>query len=278
LPTSPENGQAFDNTAGRRRPDKPVLLLVEDHPDMARYIAACLADAEFDLLTAADGAQGLDMALEQVPDLVILDVMLPSLDGFEVCRSLKSDERTSHVPVILLTAMADRDSRLSGTRLGGDLYLEKPFDPEELRLQIGRLLTQQQRMRRHYLAQAGLAPPAPPEETSAAAASPNPFVEKVLELIRANLSDSRYSVEQLSRDALVSPAQLNRKLNALTGLSAGQLIRKLRLKKAEQQLADPNQPVAAVALACGFEDASYFGRIFKKEKGVSPAEWRKKNR
>ncbi len=258
-------------------PSVPLLLLVEDHPDMARYTAACLDNRGYQLLTATDGLQALNLAGQQIPDLIILDVMLPGLDGFEVCHRLKSDEKTAHIPILMLTALADRDSRLQGARQGADLYLEKPFDPEELTLQIDRLLALRRLLQRHYRAQAGLETAREAKMDATPIVPPtDPFIEKVLESIHAQLSNEGYSVEQLSREVFVSPAQLNRKLNALLGIPAGQLIRHVRLQTAERLLSDPQRSVASIALECGFGDASYFSRLFKQARGMRPAEWRKK--
>ncbi|MBL7775842.1 MAG: response regulator, partial [Saprospiraceae bacterium] len=267
FPTPVEANQPAPDT----RPDhRPLVHIVEDNPDVVRYLRACL-EPEYRVAVAADGKAGLEQATAEVPDLVISDVMMPEMDGLEMCLQLKTDVRTSHIPVILLTARADLDSRLQGLRHGADIYLAKPFDKTELALQIRNLLNGRKALQAHYLALATQQQPLPhagpaPEE--------NAFVLNMRAIVEAHLGDPAFAVERFCREAGMSNSNLHRKLTALTGRSANQFIRYIRLAKACTLLCDPERTIAAVADDCGFNDPVYFARAFKQEFGVSPSEYR----
>lgn len=263
-------------TVSRQPSTVPLILLAEDNADVVAYLASCLA-GEYRLAVAKDGQEAIELATEQVPDLLVTDVMMPRKDGFEVCRTLRADARTSHIPIVMLTAKADLDSKLEGLEHGADVYLAKPFHKEELRLRIRKLLEMRQKLQQYYLAAAGLGvggtvvkdlPPVPGEEDK--------FVRKVREVVDAHLDDSAFDVEQLCRAMAMSHSQLHRKLSALTGLAATKFIRHVRLSKAQEMLRDETLTVAAVAYDTGFSDPSYFGRVFRQEFGVSPQEWRER--
>ncbi len=254
----------------------PLVLLAEDNPDVVTYLASCLA-GEYRLAVAKDGQEAIEIAAEQIPDLLVTDVMMPRKDGFEVCRTLRADARTSHIPIVMLTAKADMDSKLEGLEYGADVYLAKPFHKEELRLRIRKLLEMRQKLQQHYLAAAGLAdgaivlkdlPAVPGEEDR--------FVRKVREIVDAHIDDSAFDVEQLCRAMAMSHSQLHRKLSALTGLAATKFIRYVRLSKAKELLQDEALTISSVAYDTGFTDPSYFGRVFRQEFGLSPQEWRER--
>ncbi|MFN0014207.1 MAG: ATP-binding protein, partial [Saprospiraceae bacterium] len=254
----------------------PLILLAEDNPDVVTYLASCLA-GEYRLAVAKDGQEAIEIASETVPDLLVTDVMMPRKDGFEVCRTLRTDTRTSHIPIVMLTAKADMDSKLEGLEHGADVYLAKPFNKDELLLRIRKLLEMRKTLQQHYLAAAGLAdgaivlrdlPAIPGEEDR--------FVRKVREIVDAHLNDSTFDVEQLCRAMAMSHSQLHRKLSALTGLAATKFVRHVRLSKAKEMLQDSNLTITAVAYDTGFTDPSYFGRVFRQEFGLSPQEWRER--
>ena len=253
----------------------PLILVAEDNPDVVAYLASCL-EGHYRLLVAKDGREAIDIALETVPDLAITDVMMPYKDGFEVCRTLRHDERTSHIPIVMLTAKADLESMLDGLEYGADAYLAKPFHKDELLLRIRKLLELRQQLRQHYLAVAGLdnRSDSPPENAAAAPVVEDRFVQKVRQAVEAHLDDNRFDVEQLCREIAMSHSQLHRKLSALTGLAATRFIRQVRLNKAKELLLNPALSITAIAFDTGFNDPSYFGRVFRLEFGVSPQEWR----
>jgi len=249
------------------------LLLIEDNADVVRYLSACLGE-QYHLSVASDGVQGLEQALEHIPDLIISDVMMPRMDGFEVCAALKQDERSSHIPVILLTAKGDMASKLEGLQHGADVYLVKPFNKEELLIRVQNLLESRRSLRAHYLALA--AHPSAPAEPNAPAQE-NAFVLKVRGIIEAHLTDPNLDVERLCREVGMSNSNLHRKLTALTGHSANRFVRYIRLTKACALLHDPELTIVAVAYDCGFNDPVYFARAFRQEFGMSPSEWRSAN-
>jgi len=272
---SPQGASPVAHIHGARPDDEdgPQLLLVEDNPDVVAYIAGCLAGHS--LQVARDGLEGLEMARANVPDLVISDVMMPRMDGFTFCRELRADERTSHIPVILLTARADIDSKLEGLDTGADAYLEKPFYPEELRLRIRKLLEMREKLQHYYLNAAGLQEISSAEGPSVVApAIEDAFIRRAREVVEQFLTDEQFNVERFCREMCLSHSQLHRKLSALTGMSANQFIRSLRLKKARELLLQPEIPIATVAFDSGFQDPAYFSRVFKQVYGVTPNEWR----
>jgi signal transduction histidine kinase/DNA-binding response OmpR family regulator len=252
-----------------------LILLVEDNPDVAAYIRSCLPTYRLEL--AVDGQEGLDKATELIPDLIISDVMMPRMDGFTLCQHLRDDERSSHIPIILLTAKADFESKLAGLDRGADVYLEKPFQPEELRLRIKKLLELREKLKQHYL-QTFSSPGYTALEVPVLEKKEDVFVQKIRECIEANLSDHTFSIEHLCKTVHLSQRQLQRKLEALTGFSPNQFIRNIRLNHAKVLLRDPDLSVTAVAYDCGFSDPSYFARVFKQEFGSTPLEWREADR
>lgn len=257
---------------GASSEDKPLVQIVEDNADVVRYLRACL-EPEYRLTVAPDGHAGIQRVFSDVPDLVVSDVMMPGMDGFEMCRQIKADERSSHIPVILLTARADMDSRLQGLRHGADIYLSKPFDKAELLLQIRNLLDSRKALQAHYLA---LASGAPASAVPGAPAEENAFVLKMRAIVEDHLADTAFDVDRFCREAGMSHSNLHRKLTALTGRSANQFIRHVRLSRACTLLRDPERTIAAVADDCGFNDPVYFARAFRQEFGVAPSEWRSK--
>ncbi|MBV6438686.1 MAG: Sensor histidine kinase RcsC [Saprospiraceae bacterium] len=246
------------------------ILLVEDHADVVRYLTACLGE-QYRLSVASDGIQGMEQALEHIPDLIISDVMMPRMDGFELCATLKRDDRSSHIPIILLTAKGDISSKLEGLQHGADTYLIKPFNKQELLVRVQNLLELRRSLQAHYLALAASSaapgePDVPPEE--------NTFVLKVRGIVEARLTDPHLDVENLCREVGMSSSNLHRKLTALTGYSANRFIRYIRLTKARTLLSDPELTIVAVAFDCGFNDPVYFARAFRQEFGISPSEYR----
>jgi len=206
--------------------------------------------------------------------------MMPRLDGFQLLRKLKADEFTSHIPVIMLTAKADKESKMEGISEGADAYLEKPFNNEELQLRVKKLLELRKTLQLFYLKKAGLsntplsatAPDESPETVTTV--TEDKFVIKVRELVEAHISDAEFSIEQLCGDLFMSHSKLHRKLDALTGCSPNKFVRIIRLKKAKQLLKSHEISIASIAIDCGFSDPGYFARVFKQEFGVTPNEWR----
>ncbi|MBA2761148.1 MAG: response regulator [Segetibacter sp.] len=264
-------------TDEKRNKEKQLILLVEDNADVVTYTASCLSD--YQVLVGKDGREGFDIAVEMIPDLIITDVMMPFVDGFELCRRLRNDEHTSHIPIIMLTAKADIESKIEGLQQGCDVYLQKPFHEEELLVRIKKLLELRKNLQQYYLKKLGLnnytsTDAVIPETKAVENKVEDVFVKKVREAIEANLADANFTVEQLCKLLFISHSQLHRKLEAVTGFSPNKFIRLIRINKAKELLKNPSNTIASVAYACGYNDPGYFTRVFKQDYGVTPQEWR----
>lgn len=246
----------------------PLALLIEDNQDVLQYLAACL-HGQYRLEMAENGQKGIEQAIELVPDIIISDVMMPEKDGFEVVKTLKQDERTSHIPIILLTAKADMESRLEGLEQGADAYLAKPFHKKELEVRLRKLIEIRQQLQGHYRTldpvKLGTGSKTDREVT---------FLNKVREALEARLSDEDYGIQELCADLAVSRTQLHRKLKALTGKSTSHVIRTIRLRKAMELLETSNLNVSEVGYAVGFTNRSHFTTVFKEEFGEAPSHFR----
>ncbi|RYY55514.1 MAG: hybrid sensor histidine kinase/response regulator [Chitinophagaceae bacterium] len=258
--------------------DLALILIVEDNPDVVAYTSSCLTD--YRVAVARNGQEGFEKARELVPDLIITDVMMPLLDGFGLSRQLRANEFTSHIPIIMLTAKADAGSRLEGISEGADVYLEKPFNPDELLLRIRKLLELRALLRKHYLDKAGIVPdviqsiPSPPNLLANEQVTEDNFVTRVREAVEKNIDQADFTVEHLCRLVFMSHSQLHRKLDALTGLSPNKFIRLVRLKKSKELLRSASLSISSIAIDCGYNDPGYFARVFKQEFGCTPQEWR----
>ncbi len=251
--------------------DRPVALLVEDHADVLTYLRACLQDA-YRLETARDGREGISKAIELVPDIIISDVMMPEVDGFELTRSLKEDERTSHIPILLLTAKAGRDSRLEGLDRGADAYLVKPFDRKELEVRLRKLIDLRRKLLERYSGQDGIRLP-----VRKASGRPTPderFLNRLSEVLDAHLEEEDFGINQLCETLGISRIQLHRKLKALAGTSASHFIRNYRLEKGRELLETTDLNISEVAYRVGFRNHSYFTESFRERYGMAPSEYR----
>ena len=244
--------------------DLPLALIIEDNPDVIRYLNTCL-EQDYKILTSMDGQTGIETAIDVIPDIIISDVMMPKKNGYEVCDILKNDERTSHIPIILLTAKADLDSRIKGLAGGADAYLAKPFHREELQVRLEQLIELRKKLQETY---AGLEP----SETSLGNASiENEFLRKIRQVVEEKMEDSEFGIVQLCRAIGLSRSQLFRKLKALTGKSASLVIRSIRLQRARKLLQTTDLNVSEVAYEVGFKDLAYFSKCFLEEYGETPS-------
>ncbi len=248
---------------------QPVVLIVEDNADVRAYIVEQLHD-QYQLLEAADGQTALEIARTELPDLLISDLMMPIMDGVALTQQLKSDERTSHIPVILLTAKAGQPDRLQGLETGAEAYLTKPFDAAELRLVVRKIIAQRQVLREKFSREIRLGLP-----KMAAPSLDDLFLQRVLAAIEENLDDELFGVEELAAAVNMSRSNLFRKLDALTGKSATHLIRELRLVRAKQLLEQGAGNTTEVAFMVGFNTPAYFVKCFTDQYGVTPGDVRK---
>ncbi|MBX2899165.1 MAG: response regulator [Cyclobacteriaceae bacterium] len=247
----------------------PRLLIVEDTNAVRAYIKSIFS-SNFTILEAANGEEGWVQAIEHIPDVVISDVMMPVMDGIALCKKLKSDRRTSHIPLILLTARTSLIFKVEGLETGADEYLTKPFNPKVLELKVRNLLRMRARLQEAFTDKAVLN--IEPQKVTLNSAD-ELFVQQVMESVEHNMSNTEYAVETLCRDVAMSRMQLYRKLKALTGLSANEFIRSMRLKRAAQLLEQNQLTIAEVTYEVGFTDLPYFRECFKKMFGVTPSDY-----
>ena len=246
-----------------------TILLIEDNPDVMRYLASCL-ESEYHLEYAHNGREGVAQALELMPDLIISDVMMPEMDGYKVTETIKNNDHTSHIPILLLTAKVDRESKIEGLKHGADAYLSKPFDPEELQVRLQQLIQLRQKLQSRYGALT-----MPVQASNPTLQKNDAFIRKFRQVIEARIDDETFGIAQVTRNMQISRTQLHNKLKALTGKSTSQVIRSIRLQKAHELLSSSDLNVKEVSYAVGFKNATYFSKCFSEEFGLSPSELRK---
>lgn len=244
-----------------------IVLLIEDNPDVRAFVKDCLV-GEYQILEARNGKEGVAMAIAHIPDLIISDVMMPEMDGYEVCKALKSDSLTSHIPIVMLTAKAGSDNRIEGLDTGADDYLEKPFNRRELLARIKNLIHSRKLLQEKYARETkgGINPETvlPPKE--------NQFISKLREIVDEHLDDTSFGVEGLCKEAGVSRTQLHRKIKALTDLSTTRFVRMHKLQKAVALLKDGQHNISEISYMTGFSSPSYFTQCFHEEFGHAPSE------
>lgn len=248
--------------------DRPTLLIVEDNPDLRRFIRMEVAD-QFHTLEAANGEEGLQMAKEHIPDLIITDLMMPKMDGTQLCKQVKTELATSHIPLIMLTARASDQSRITGLEAGADDYLTKPFNSRELQLRIRNMLRFRDRLREQFIGEA-----VELKKVRVGAPAEDKFLTQVMTSIESHLDHPDFSVEDLAESIGLGRKQLQRKLKAVAGQSPNQFIRNVRLDAAKKLLADPALNVSEVGYQVGFSSPSYFAKCFQERFGTTPKAWR----
>ena len=248
---------------------KPLVLVIDDNADLRQYMQMLLGE-HYRVITAGDGLTGVGKAMRTVPDVIICDMMMPVMDGIECCRRLKQEVNTSHIPILMLTANAMDEQRVKGLAEGGaDAYMSKPFNADVLRAQLRSLVDNHNRVRDFFGSQPGAVPKTDAPDTPSL---DDKFLVKMKEIIEHRLSDSDFGVEQLGDMMGMSRAQLYRKTKALTNYSPVELIRNMRLKRAQQMLAQGDDTIAQVAYSVGFTAPSYFTKCYKDFFGEMPNE------
>lgn len=245
----------------------PLLLIVDDNADLRRYMCSALSPI-YRLLEAADGQEGFDAALGHIPDLIISDVMMPKMDGYELCRQLKTDERVSHIPVILLTARAESKDKIEGLETGADDYVMKPFVAEELLARIKNLIGQRRKLRERFSQEAGLL-----FSGMAPTSADNSFVGRIMEISLKHLSETKFNLEALAEEIGMSRMTLHRKIEGLFGQSPGAFVRTLRLKRGAELLKAKDKNISEIAYEVGFESPANFSAAFRRQFGMSPSKY-----
>ena len=262
-PGSKEKQQIIRDT----NPETPLVLVVEDNSDLRNFIIQSLAQhAIYQVIEAINGVEGYQLAQEHIPDLVISDIMMPRMDGIELCKHLKTDEKTSHIPVILLTAKASAESKLQGLITGADDYLTKPFEVKELLTRVDNLIEIRRQLKERYSREITLQP-----GNIAISSYDEQFLNRAMAVIEQHMADEHFGVETFGKEIGMSRMQLYRKLHALTGQSPSDFLRTIRLQRAAQLLAANTGTVSQIADQVGFASHSYFSKCFQEKYGKTPS-------
>ncbi|QQS37215.1 MAG: response regulator [Ignavibacteriales bacterium] len=246
--------------------DKTIILIVEDNYDMREYIKDSL-DPGYQIEEAINGEQGVSKAEKIIPDLIISDMMMPKMDGHELTRILKNNEKTSHIPIILLTAKSEQSDKIEGLKQGADDYLTKPYDAKELQVRIDNLISIRKRLQEKY----GSVHNAVKQVEKKLNNLDEEFMRRVIAVIEKKLSDENFSIEEFSNELNMSRIQLHRKLKAITGKSASHFLRSVRLEKAKQFIEEQKGNISEIAYSVGFSSPAYFTKCFKDEFGYLPS-------
>ncbi|MDR2119117.1 MAG: response regulator [Tannerellaceae bacterium] len=250
-----------------KRQASPKLLIVEDNGELRSLLASRLQE-RYAILQAGDGEEGLDIAFREIPDMILSDVMMPRLDGIEMSRKIKGDIRTSHIPIILLTAKTGDESKLQGLTAGADDYISKPFNQEILQIKIRNLIEMRKRSQALFHEQIRIEP-----SKIVVNSLDKQLIGKAIEYTEQNISNPDFSVEELSRELGMSRVHLYKKLSSLSGKTPIEFIRVIRLKRAAQLLKESRLTVSEIAYEVGFNNPKYFRKYFKDEFGVLPSQY-----
>jgi DNA-binding response OmpR family regulator len=244
------------------------LLVVDDNPEVCKVIAEKF-NQFFSVYTAENGMQGLEKARQFLPDIIISDIMMPGMDGIEFCQAIKEDIKTSHIPVILLTAKSGDENQIIGIKTGADAYISKPYNPELLKVTVDNLINNRKLLRNKFAGQ----PDFIPAEVVSNKLDEQ-FLVKIIKIIEDDSEMDTLDVTKLSREVAMSRSVLYRKLKAITGNSIQDFVRIVKLRKAARMLIESDLPVSEIAYLCGFTNSKHFSTAFKKQFGKTPSEYR----
>lgn len=261
----PDNYDAgMDNL---REANARIMLIIEDNPDLRFFIRSHF-EAVYKIFEARNGDEGLELAMNIVPDVIICDVLMPHVNGYEFCKRVKKDERTSHIPVLLVTALHAREHEMQGLSCGADDFITKPFDINILQTKIENILQARRLLREKYTSEIILKP------SDISITSPDErFLRRAIEVVERNISDPDLDIEQFASEVGVSRMQLYRKFSALTNMTVKEFVRNIRLKRAAQLLSEDKLNVEEVAYSVGFKDLGHFRKCFSREYGMSPSKY-----
>lgn len=258
---------------------KPLVLIIEDHNDICLYLSILL-NKEYELLIATNGEEGLKLARRKLPDLIITDVMMPLMDGFECCKRLKEDLKTCHIPIIMLTALSGDENIVKGIELGADDYIMKPFNPKILKTKARQLIKSRQELKRLYSKLFTPSVTEGPEEVveNIEKTKEDPFIAQIIEIVENNLQNPQFSVKRLSEMLNMSQPTLYRRVKLLTNFTIIELVRGVRLKRSAELLKSRQYNVQEVAEMVGYNDIPTFRKHFIDFYGTTPSTfWRDQN-
>ncbi len=265
--TDAKFAEDYADDANQENLHSKIMLIVEDNADVRRFIAGHF-NTTFKIIEAKNGEEGWEKAVEIIPDIVISDVLMPVTDGYELCKRVKNDERTSHIPVLLLTALHSKEHEIKGLTTGADDFITKPFDLSLLQVKVENVLSIRESLKQKFTGTVILEP------KNLVISSPDErFLKKAIDVIENNISDCDLDIESFSVKVGVSRMQLYRKLHALTDMTVKEFIRNIRLKRAAQMLVQDKMNVSEVAYEVGFKDLSHFRKCFRREYGMSASEF-----
>ena len=247
--------------------DKPLILIVEDNTDVRQYVKSLL-HVDFDIIEAANGQQGVLKAMKHVPELIISDVMMDVMDGFELCKNIKENITTSHIPVMLLTACAQDEQRAVGFESGADAYIPKPFNEDLLKIRVRKIIENREKVKEFFQKNLTFG-----DRKESVAEIDKTFINKFRKVIEKNLIDSDLNVDEIGKNLGLSRVQLYRKIKSLTNYAPNELVRIIRLKAAEQMFVNSEKTISEVAYDTGFTSPSYFTKCFKEYFNESPTEY-----
>ncbi len=261
----------IENNTSQSR-NLPQLLIVDDHADIRAFVKQTFIE-QYNVLEAVNGLEGLQFAERDQPDIIISDLMMPEMNGLDMCQQLKSNESTSHIPIILLTAKETEENKLEGLKTGADQYLTKPFNVEMLRVSVANLVIARAELKKRFTREVYLQP----SDVTVTSADEN-FLKQAIALVEANMEDPEFNVEALVKGVGISRSKLHLKMKAVTGQSSSEFIRTIRLKRAVQLMEKSDLSVKEIMYQTGFSTPSYFSKCFKKQFGVIPSEYLKQER
>ena len=257
--------------------NRPSLLIVEDNADVSYYIGTVLGD-RYRLSFAQNGKEGLELAGQIMPDLIITDVMMPVMDGYELCKEIKTSEILNHIPVVIVTAKGQVTDRIKGYEEGADAYLSKPFSADEMLVIVAKLLEQRRVLREKFssaIINGDISAATVCKENEKGEAEKR-FVDKVTKMVEENITNPNLNADILCEMLFMSRSQLDRKMKAVTGFTCTNFIIQVRMERAKRMLLNSDEPIGDIAYKCGYMDTSYFSRVFKQVFGVTPSQMRKR--
>ncbi|MDR0748760.1 MAG: response regulator [Tannerellaceae bacterium] len=275
-PAMPPERMTDENITGKNDDLRPVILVIEDNDDIRNYIVDSLS-IQYRILPAVNGKEGLETAQKHIPNIIVSDVMMPGIDGIELCRKIKEDVRTSHIPVILLTAKDSTQDKEEGYAGGADSYLTKPFSSTLLHRRISNLLESRRRLARLILSQAGYVKPGKNVSAPGINKLDEEFLQKTTALIEENISNDSLGIAFLTSRINMAQSTFYLKIKGLTGISPNKFIRKIRLRNSAKLLLTGEYNISEAAYENGFNDLDYFRECFKEEYGMTPTEYLKRD-